>query len=190
MPATDRPEPGQRLDQLGLAVALHAGDADDLAGADGEVDAVDRDLVALVEHRQARHLEQRLAGVAGRFSTAKRTGAADHHLGEVGARSPSSGSPSPTILPARSTLIRSATSSTSRSLWVMKTSALPASRSDRTMPKNSIDLLRRQHRRRLVEDEDVGRAEQDLDDLDALLQADRHLLDERVGVDLEAVLGR
>ena len=49
MPRDRAAEPGQRLDQFGLAVALHAGDADDLAFVDGEVDAVDRDLVALVE---------------------------------------------------------------------------------------------------------------------------------------------
>ncbi len=63
VPATVAAEPGQRLDQLGLAVALDAGDADDLAGVDGEVDAVDRDLVALVEDGQALHLEQRPAGL-------------------------------------------------------------------------------------------------------------------------------
>ena len=37
--ADARAHPGDRLDQLALAVALHAGDAEDLAGAHGEVDA-------------------------------------------------------------------------------------------------------------------------------------------------------
>ncbi len=52
---------GQRLDQLRLAVALDAGDADHLARMDGQVDAVDGNLAAVVEDAQLGHLEQRLA---------------------------------------------------------------------------------------------------------------------------------
>ena len=40
----------ERLDQLSLAVALDAGDAVDLTGADREIDAVHRDQAALVGH--------------------------------------------------------------------------------------------------------------------------------------------
>ena len=40
-----------------------------------------------------------------------------------------------------------------------------------------VDLARREHRGRLVEDEDVGLAEQRLQQLDALLLADRQVLD-------------
>ena len=47
-------------------------------------------------------------------------GAADHQRRELGVRSPS-GAASPTTLPRRMTVMRSATSRTSRSLWVMKT---------------------------------------------------------------------
>src|SRR5690606_34927302 len=50
-----------------------------------------------------------------------------------------------------------------------------------------VGLLRGEHRRRLVEDQDVGPAYQGLDDLHALLDADREILDDRVGIDLEAV---
>ena len=50
-----------------------------------------------------------------------------------------------------------------------------------------LGLLRREDGRRLVEDEDVGLAVQRLEDLDALLDADREVLDDGVGVDLEAV---
>ena len=46
-------------------------------------------------------------------------------------------------------------------------------------------LLRRQHRRRLVEDQDVGAAVERLQDLDALLLADGDVLDPGVGVDRE-----
>ena len=48
-------------------------------------------------------------------------------------------------------------------------------------------LLRGQHRGRLVEHEDAGVAVERLEDLHALLGADGHVLDHRVGVDGEAV---
>ena len=53
-----------------------------------------------------------------------------------------------------------------------------------------VGLLRRQHRGRLVEDEQVDLARERLEDLDALLGADRQVLDLGVGVDRQAVLGR
>ena len=49
------------------------------------------------------------------------------------------------------------------------------------------DFLRGQHRGRFVEDQHIGRTEQNLDDLDALLDADGQVLDQCVGVDFEAV---
>jgi len=49
-----------------------------------------------------------------------------------------------------------------------------------------VGLLGGQHGGRLVEDEDLGVARERLDDLDALLHADRELLDDGVGVDVEA----
>ena len=48
-----------------------------------------------------------------------------------------------------------------------------------------VGLLRREHRGRLVEDEHLGVARERLDDLDALLHADRQVLDEGIGVDVE-----
>jgi hypothetical protein len=50
-----------------------------------------------------------------------------------------------------------------------------------------VDLLRDEHGRRLVEDEDARAAVQHLEDLDALEVADAEVLDERVGVDAQAV---
>ena len=50
-----------------------------------------------------------------------------------------------------------------------------------------IGLGGRQHRGRLVEHEDLGAAHQRLQDLDALLQADRQFADDGVGIDNEAV---
>ena len=50
-----------------------------------------------------------------------------------------------------------------------------------------VGLGRRQHAGRLVEDQDLGAAIERLEDFDALLQADRQLLDDRVGIDLQPV---
>ena len=58
------------------------------------------------------------------------------------------------------------------------------------MPKSSSASCGRQHRGRLVEDEDVRAPVERLEDLDALLLADRDVLDPRVGVDGEAERSR
>ena len=50
-----------------------------------------------------------------------------------------------------------------------------------------VDLLRGEHRRGLVENEHARLAEERLEDLDPLLHADRQVLDQRVGIDLEPV---
>ncbi len=53
-----------------------------------------------------------------------------------------------------------------------------------------VDLLRHEHGGRLVEDQDAGAAVEHLEDLHPLPVADAEVLDQRVGVDLEAVDGR
>ena len=50
-----------------------------------------------------------------------------------------------------------------------------------------VGLGRREHAGRLVEDQDLGAAIERLQDLDALLQADREVGDERVRIDLEGI---
>ncbi len=96
------------------------------------------------------------------------------------------GSASPTTLPSRITVIRSATSRTSRSLWVMKTIAFAGLLELAHDLHQLVGLLGGQHRGRLVEDQDLGVARERLDDLDPLLHADRQVLDDGVGVDVEA----
>ena len=60
----------QRLDQLGLAVAGDAGDADDLAGTDGQADAVDERPAAIgAATVRSRASSSGAPGVAGGFST-------------------------------------------------------------------------------------------------------------------------
>ena len=50
---------GDRLDQLRLAVALDAGDPEDLAGRDAELDVSDLLVAGFPAHREVAHLEQR-----------------------------------------------------------------------------------------------------------------------------------
>ena len=50
-----------------------------------------------------------------------------------------------------------------------------------------VRLFGRQHARRLIEDQNVGAAIQRLEDFDALLLADRDVLDDGVRVDVKAV---
>ena len=86
--------------------------------------------------------------------------------------------------------MRSAISSTSFSLWLMKMIDFPSALQAADDLEQLAGLLRRQHRRRLVEDEDVGAAEERLQDLDPLLLPDRDRADERGRVDDEPELLR
>ena len=85
--------------------------------------------------------------------------------------------------PPRSTVTRSATAITSWSLCEMKMIVRPSAAIARSVAKSPSRLLRRQHRRRLVEDQDARVAVERLEDLHPLLLADRELPDPRARVD-------
>ena len=68
----------------------------------------------------------------------------------------------------------------------MKMIEVPLSTSERMTVEELLDLLGSQDRRGLVEDEDVRLPVQRLEDLDALPDADRQVLDDRVRIDLAA----
>ena len=84
-------------------------------------------------------------------------------------------------------MIRSPTALTSRSLWVMKMIEVPCVLERAHDLHQLVDLLRREHRGGLVEDQHLGVVGERLDDLDPLLHADREVLDQGVRVDGEAV---
>ena len=113
--------------------------------------------------------------------------AAHHHLGQLAARDVPSGRPWRRSAPRRITVIESATASTSSSLWEMKMIVMPSAFSRGRLAKSVVDLLRHQHRGRLVEDEDPRAAVEHLQDLDPLPVADAEALDQLVGVDVQAV---
>src|SRR5262249_13085625 len=76
-------EAGERVDQLRLPVAVDAGDADDLAGANLERDAPHLLEAALVEDVEVFDLEQWLGRLRGGLVDAQEHLAADHHPGEA-----------------------------------------------------------------------------------------------------------
>jgi hypothetical protein len=67
----------------------------------------------------------------------------------------------------------------------MKTMLRPSAAIDRSVRNHRLDLLGREHCGRLVHDQDPGAAIEQLQDLDALLLADRQLPDPGVGIDLQ-----
>ena len=95
---------GQRLGQLGLAVALHARDAEDLAGAHLQRDAIDRHMMPVVGHAQVFDAEHRCAGCASDFSICRMT-SRPTIISASSARVASAGFTEPTIWPPRITLI-------------------------------------------------------------------------------------
>ena len=99
---------------------------------------------------------------------------------------PSTGTVS-TFFPRRRTVMRSATSSTSWSLWRDEDDRLPLRLQLGDDREQLLRLLRGQDGRRLVEHEDLRPAVEGLQDLDALLRSDGDVLDATAGVDREAV---
>ncbi len=73
---------GERFDQLGLAVAVDAGDADDLAGANLERHAAHFLDAAVVGHPQVLDLQQNVADLRRRLFDAQEDVAPDHGPGE------------------------------------------------------------------------------------------------------------
>ena len=82
--------------------------------------------------------------------------------------------------------MRSATSSTSRSLWVMKMIDFPWLRQRAHDLEQLIGFLRGQHGGGLVEDQDICIAVEQLDDLNPLLHAHRQIADITIRVRLPA----
>ena len=179
----DRPQPGERVDQLRLAVPVDAGHADDLAGPHLERDAADLLDTAVVVDAKALDLEQRRRrALLEVFSTRSSTSRPTIRRARLASVAPSAGSVS-ISLPRRRTVIRSAMSSTSFSLWRDEDHGLAARREAADHLEQLLRLLRGEHGGRLVEDEDVRVAIERLQDLDALLLPDGDVLDPRRRVD-------
>ncbi len=176
-----------RLDELGLAVAGHAGDPQDLPGADLERAVLDHDAAAVVGDGQAVDGQHHVARRRGPLLDGERHLAPDHHLGEIllggglrirladHATAPDHGDP----VGDREDLVE---------LVADEDDARPLGREAAQDGEDLDGLLRGENRRGLVEDQDPGAAVERLEDLDALLDPDGQLADERARVDLEAEL--
>ena len=170
--------PDQRLDEFALTVAGDARDADDLAAAHGEIGAIDR-AACRRSRRSVRPIasRQRRAGRAGPLSTLRLT------LRPVIARTISRAlvvggrAGCATVRPSRRIVTRSVIAVASLSLWVTKRTVRPSAARRREHIEQRVALGRRQHRGRLVEDEDARVAIERLQDLDALAHADRQAAD-------------
>ncbi len=88
------------------------------------------------------HLEPRLGGLGGGLVDRQDDLAADHELGEASPRSRPPWARSPMYFPRRRTVTRSAMSSTSLSLWVMKMTDVPCAVRLRRMADQLGGLLR------------------------------------------------
>ena len=137
-PATGDAQPGDRLDELGLAVAVDARDADDLAGAHLQREPAHaraaRGRRRRLEVRRPRAAARRRVPRPSRPGTARRGPTIS--LARLASVAPSVSTVS-TFLPRRSTVTRSAISSTSRSLCEMKMTETPSAVSARSTLNSS-----------------------------------------------------
>ena len=81
-------QPGERVDQLGLAVAVDTGDAHDLAGADLEGHAPAGLEAAVVHDDQVLDDQERLSRLSVRLLDSEDDLAPDHHPREAFLRRP------------------------------------------------------------------------------------------------------
>src|SRR5690606_15782389 len=174
------------FDQFRLAVAGDTGDADDFASLDVEADVLDDGAAAAVPDRQVAHREHDVAGRGFALLDTQENTAADHQLGKFldggvlrRARGDQLALPHDgDIVCDRhdlAQLVGDEDDGFSLGLQLGEDA------------KEVVSLGRRQHAGRFVEDQDVGAAIERLEDLDALLQADREVFDDRVGIDLKPV---
>ena len=183
-------EAGDRVDQLGLAVAVDAGDADDLAARAprttrrGPSRARGRPRPSALRPRAAAP-----SAAPARLSTRSSTSRPTIRRARLSSVAPAAGSVS-IFLPRRSTVIRSAISSHLVQLVADEDDRLPLLGQAPHDREELLRLLRGQHRRRLVEHEDVRAAVERLQDLHPLLLADGDVLDDRARVDCEPEAGR
>ena len=184
--AAQRADAGERLEQLRLAVAGDAGDAEDLAFAQNEGDAVDPHDAAIVAHDEIARLERDLARMRGPLVDLEDHLAPDHRVGELRRRG-LRGVEGRDHLAAPHHRDAVGQAHDLAQLVGDEDDRLVLALQHAQHLEELIGLGRRQHRGRLVEHQDFRAAHQRLQDLDPLLQADRQFADDRVGIDLEAV---
>ena len=91
----------------------------------------------------------------------------------------------PATRPSRRTTTSSQSSSTSGSLWLMKMMPFPSARRRRRIVQKIGDFAWREIGRRLVKDQEISFAQYGLENLDALLAAERQIADACKGIEVE-----
>ena len=184
-PLDDASQPGQRLDELVLPVALDARHAHDLPAAHRQGKAAHGGQAAVVLDLEVRDLEHGRAGTRGPLRHLEEHGPADHELRQLGdgrlrrhalAHHATTAHDGDAIgdVEYLAQLVRDEDDGRALRLELLQDA------------EQLLGLLRGEHGRGLVEDERPGAVVERLQDLDALLLADREVLDARVRVDLEA----
>ena len=180
---------GNGFEELALAVAGDAGNADHFAGAYGQVDVSERDR----ERRRRLAAEradfkQRLRGLdtLGRRAHHGLHVVADHHAGQrcrgFLAR----------IAMANHLAVAQHGGAVADALYLFQPVRNVEDRlSFRAQPferlEQLVGFLRRQHRGRLVQDDELRRLQQAADDLDTLALTDREVADQRLRIERQAV---
>ena len=161
---------GERLDELALPIAVDAGDRDDLARAQVHGEAAHGVQAAVVAHPEVAHREHVLAGVRVAARDVEQHLAADHQLGQAalaGACAVDGGD----LLAAPQDGDAVGDFEYLVQLVRDQDDEVPPARA-RAARRRVVDLVGRQHRGRLVEDQHAGVAVERLEDLDALLLPD------------------
>ena len=187
--ADDWPETGDRLGELALAISGHARDAEDLAVADLEGEIVDHMQAAIADDAEVADGEGGFR--AGRGSIDRRRGhlPADHHPGQRAAIDLARRDRADRLATAQD---RDAVGNAEHFVQLVRDEDDAV-----TLGRHGPDRLDQaggfgwgKDGGRLIEDEDLRAAEEEANDLDPLLLADRELPDIGIGVDIEAEPGR
>ncbi len=180
--AAGRPEPRDRLCELALAVPRDPRDPHDFAAAHLEAQAADGVDAAVALHREVAHDQPRVTAAVPGGRLLRRQLVADHHLGEAVVRDLGRHHrPDLAPVPEHCDPVREL-----EDLADLVGDEDEAPAVGDHLPEHGeeiVDLLRRQHRGRLVEDQQRDVAVERLDDLDALPLTDRELPDQRLRVD-------
>ena len=175
-----------RINQFGLSISLHTRDTHDLPGAHDEGDSVDDGTTIGVDDLEVVHRQHHLARLAIGLVGDQLHGSPDHHLGDLRFRGRLREHLSDHLAATQhADPIRDGECF----LQLVGDEHHTATRCDQRAHdgKEFNDLLGREDGGRLVEDDDLGIAQQDLHDFHALLHPDGHLFDHGVRVELEAV---
>ena len=130
-PVLGRAEPGEHVEQLGLAVAGNAGDAQDLAAPHGEILTVEP-----ATPRASRRLRSSTDSTIGPGVAAARCGGSSLRptiSSAISAAEVWDVASWATALPARMTVTASVSAMISRSLWVTMITVLPSARRRRSV---------------------------------------------------------